>query len=134
MSTKIIINKNQSIDAQFGFGKVLEKGRIDTPLLISSYKDHLKKMRIYFSESFNHDKISINEDAINFNEISAKNIVFAEEFGLNRNPFFKDLSLNGTKGGLLIIEAPELKIDFVLKSSIFLIPLRGDRIHCWSHI
>jgi len=62
---------------------------------------------------------------LNYNGISAKNIVFAEGFGIKQNPFFQHLPLNGTKGELLLINAPKLKINYVLKSSVFLIPVGG---------
>jgi glycine/D-amino acid oxidase-like deaminating enzyme len=52
--------------------------------------------------------------------------VFAEGFGIKRNPFFKHLPLNGTKGEMLTIKAPELKMDFILKSSVFIVPLGND--------
>jgi len=61
-----------------------------------------------------------------YKNYKATHIVFAEGFGLKQNPFFNYLPLDGTKGELLTIHAPELKIDFVLKSSVFLIPLGND--------
>jgi len=61
-----------------------------------------------------------------YNNYEAKQIVFAEGFGITKNPFFNYLPLKPTKGELLTIHAPDLKIDFVLKSSVFLIPLEND--------
>ena len=126
LSTNLIKNTNSHIDADFGFGEVLETGRIDTPLLIKSYRENLKKKDLLISESFNYNNLKHAEGYLNYNAITSKKLVFAEGFGVRKNPFFKDLPLNGTKGELLIIHAPEIKIDFVLKSSVFLIPLGDD--------
>ena len=45
---------------------------------------------------------------------------------MKKNPFFNKLPLNGTKGELLTIHAPELKLDDIIKSAIFILPLGDD--------
>ena len=126
LSTSIIKNSNTSIDAEFGFGEVLETGRIDTPKLIQSYRQELKNESLLVSESFKYRELDHNNDFIIYKTYKAENIVFSEGYGINDNPFFNHLPLKGTKGELLIIRAPKLKIDFVLKSSVFIIPLGQD--------
>ena len=126
LSTSIIKNSNAFIDAEFGFGEVLETGRIDTPLLIQSYRQDLNSKSLLVSEAFNYSTLDHNNELITYNSIEAKNIVFAEGYGISKNPFFNYLPLKGTKGELLIIHAPKLKIDFVLKSSVFVIPIGED--------
>ena len=126
LSTSIIKNSNSFIDAEFGFGEVLETGRIDTPLLIQSYRQDLNSKSLLVSEAFNYSALDHNNALITYNSIEARNIVFAEGYGISKNPFFNYLPLKGTKGELLIIHAPKLKIDFVLKSSVFVIPIGAD--------
>ena len=126
LSTNIIKNKNDFIDASFGFGEVLQTGRIDVKCLIDAYKKHLLKHDLFFEEAFNYNAIEILEDGIQYKNIKAKHIVFSEGFGVVKNPFFNTLPLVPTKGELLIIKAPDLKIDFVLKAGVFLIPLQDD--------
>jgi len=119
--------ENKSIKSDFGFGKVLHTGRIDTKALITSFKKVLHDNNQLVETSFNYDAIQFNQDNITYNNIDVKHIVFAEGFGLKKNPFFKHLPLKETKGELLIIYAPKLNIDFVLKSSVFLIPLAAHK-------
>lgn len=127
MSTKIIHNTNPHIKADFGFGEVLHTGRIDTTKLINAYTQDLTKKGVFSSETFHYTNLVFQETAVQYNGITAKNIVFSEGFGLKHNPFFKHLPLTGTKGELLIIYAPALKLTAVLKSSAFLIPLGNDQ-------
>jgi glycine oxidase len=126
LSTKFIANDNQYIEAAFGFGEVLETGRIDTNKLVIDFKQYSQDNDQFIEESFKHDALSDLEGAIRYGKIHASHIVFAEGFGIKQNPFFNHLPLNGTKGELLIIHAPDLKIEYVLKSSVFLIPLGED--------
>jgi len=111
--------QNASIKSDFGFGKVLQTGRIDTIVLINAFKNKLRNSNQLIETSFNYEAVEINQDIVVYNDIEANQIVFAEGFGLKQNPFFKDLPLKGTKGELLTIHAPQLNIDFVLKSGAF---------------
>lgn len=127
LSTNLIKNKNDAINAPFGFGEVLHTGRIDVKCLIDSYKKHLLERQVLLTESFDYDAIKVLANSAEYKNIKSNHIVFAEGFGVVRNPFFKQLPLVPTKGELLIIESPELQINFVLKSGVFLIPLENSQ-------
>jgi len=126
LSSKLIKEIHPYVKSDFGFGKVLETGRIDTGLLIKNYRKHLNNTETLLKENFNYKKLQLESEFVIYKNYKATHIVFAEGFGLKQNPFFNYLPLDGTKGELLTIHAPELKIDFVLKSSVFLIPLGND--------
>lgn len=126
LSPKIIKNDNKSIDAPYGYGEVLETGRIDVKILIEAYKAYLLSYDLFVESVFEYDDLKIEADTIKYGDIIAKHVVFAEGFGVKRNPFFKDLPLVPAKGELLTIYAPNLKIDYVLKAGVFLIPLGDD--------
>ena len=126
LSTKIHDNDNENVEAAFGLGEVLDTGRIDTKLLVEVYRAFLKKNQKLKEELFSYNDLQLNENYLSYNEIRAKHIVFAEGFGLKQNPYFKELPLTGVKGELITIHAPDLKINFVLKSSVFIIPIGND--------
>ncbi|MGA0155429.1 MAG: NAD(P)/FAD-dependent oxidoreductase, partial [Flavobacteriaceae bacterium] len=63
-----------------------------------------------------------------YQQFEADRVIFAEGFGLKQNPFFNFLPLQGSKGELLTIYAPELDLQPVLKSTVFIIPL-GDHYY-----
>ncbi len=126
LSTKIVKNTNVSIDAPFGFGEVLHTGRIDTNVLIDSYRLFLEDNNRLYKELFKYEDLIIDRQEIKYNTISASHIVFSEGFGILKNPYFKNLPLSGTKGEILTIKAPDLKLDYILKSSAFLVPLGDD--------
>lgn len=126
LSTKIITNKNNAVNADFGFGRVLHTGRIDVNKLVTSYKAFLDTKGVLIQEAFDYDALNIEDEELNYKNNSANHIVFSEGFGVTKNPFFKNLPLKPTKGEVLTIHAPELKIDFVLKGPVFIIPLGND--------
>ncbi|MCB0381946.1 MAG: FAD-dependent oxidoreductase [Psychroserpens sp.] len=126
LSTTLIKNNNVSIHAQFGFGEVLHTGRIHTSQLIKSYQAYLQSQNRLYKEEFHHNQLEVQENSFSYKTISSTYIVFAEGFGLKHNPFFNHLPLNGTKGEMLTIKAPDLKMNFILKSSVFIVPLGND--------
>ncbi|WP_420320410.1 NAD(P)/FAD-dependent oxidoreductase [Flagellimonas sp.] len=126
LSTDIRKNHNPTIDAPFGFGEVKYTGRIDTKTLLTSYAKFLAQKECLIAESFSFDDFAASADHISYKSIKAKQIVFCEGYGLKNNPFFGYLPLNGTKGELLIIKAPDYQETNVIKSAVFTIPLRED--------
>ncbi|MEJ1223301.1 NAD(P)/FAD-dependent oxidoreductase [Sediminicola sp. 1XM1-17] len=126
LSTKIIANKNSAIDAPFGYGKVLYTGRIATKKLLATYKNYLIEKDMLLQETCQFNQLNIGQEQVTYKGITAKHVVFATGYGQSANPFFSYLPLNGTKGELLTIKAPDLKEENVIKSSVFIIPLGND--------
>jgi glycine oxidase len=119
-------SKFQNIDSPFGFGKVLQTGFVNTSLLLESYTAFLKIHNLLVEEDFDYQAIEFYEGYLKYQNIKAKHIVFAEGFGMHSNPFFKHLPLDGTKGEVLLIKAPNLVLDAILNSSLYLVPLGND--------
>ncbi|OEJ99212.1 FAD-dependent oxidoreductase [Flavivirga aquatica] len=126
LSTDIIKNNNNAIDASFGFGKVMHTGRIDVKTMIDAYKADLLEKELLFEEPFDYDKLKTEAKSIHYKNIISTNIIFAEGYGIKDNPYFNYLPLIPAKGELVTIHAPDLKIYYVLKAGVFLIPLDND--------
>ena len=126
LSTDLITKKIDHIPAEYGFGEVLHSGYVDTSLLVNLYQNLLIENKSYFEDDFDHQDLIIHEDYLEYKNIKAKNIIFAEGFGMLLNPFFNELPLDGTKGELLIIKAPQLNFKEIIKSAIFVVPLGND--------
>ena len=126
LSTQLVKNTNPEIEASFGFGEVLHAGRVDTETLIIGYKHFLRQNDSLQEVTFQYDKIQFEVDSIQYKSIKTKQIVFAEGFGVKQNPYFQHIPLTGSKGEIITIKAPSLKIDYAIKSSVFVIPLGDD--------
>ena len=126
LNPNLVNIKYQNIDAPFHYGLVNETGYLDINTLILSYSNYLKQINAFSEDTFDYNAIQFFDNHISYKVIEAKHIIFAEGFGLHSNPFFNDLPLDGTKGELLIIRAPNLKLDVVIKSSVFMLPIGND--------
>lgn len=126
LSTDLILKKYTSIDSPFGYGEVLHTGYVDTALLLSSYRAYLFNNQLFIEDSFDYNALKLTKSGIQYKEIKAKHIIFAEGFGMHANPYFKNLPLDGTKGELFIIKAPLLNLDVIVNTSVFILPLGND--------
>ncbi|MFV8268397.1 NAD(P)/FAD-dependent oxidoreductase [Flavobacterium sp. GT2N3] len=126
LSTTLISKKYVGIDSPYGYGEVLQTGYVDTALLLNKYRDYLKNNNWFQKESFDYSALQTVSDGIRYKDIHAKHIIFAEGFGMHANPYFNSLPLDGTKGELFIIKAPELDLDVIVNTSVFILPLGND--------
>jgi len=122
---EIVPNGNPMLEAPLGFGKVLHTGKVDTRLLVDAYAAHLEAKGLLFREKFEHSALKFHADHLEYRSLRAKQLVLACGFGLKTDPFFNYLPLNGTKGEMLLIQAPRYQEKKVIKASVFTIP-RGD--------
>lgn len=125
MRPKLNFKTYHGIPSEYGFGELEGTGRIDVNRLLEDYTQLLLKEGSLVNQSFDYTKLNIDE-AFSYGEFKAKKVICCEGYGIKKNPYFKELPLTGSKGELLVIKAPDLKMDFVLKGSVFVMPLKGD--------
>lgn len=123
LSTTIVHKNYNGIDAPFGYGEVLHTGYVDTKALLIHYHAYLERLNSFTLATFDYTALQTFDNHIEYEEIKAKHIVFAEGFGMHSNPFFNYLPLDGTKGELFIIRAADLDLDVIINTSIFILPL-----------
>ena len=126
LSTNIIHGQYPCLPSPYGFGEVLGTGFVDTVALIDRYKKFLTDSELLVEEAFNYSALSVQENHVSYQGITARHIVFAEGFGIYKNPYFNNLPLAGTKGELLLIKTPDLKLDVAVNAGIFILPVGDD--------
>ena len=133
LEPKIIPNNYPHINAPFGFGKVNSTGKIDTIALIEKYKKYLQLENKYQNNTFNYSLLTFKNQQVIYNNVVSKKIVFCEGSSVNKNPFFPKVAQHSkaailipNKGEYLTIKSNDLKLDAMLKSSLFIIPLGND--------
>ena len=121
--SELIKNDNENVNAPFGFGKVRDTGRIQPDKLLGLYAEELRLNEALLMEVFEYKLLKESTTGIEYKSIRAKKIVFAEGIAARKNPYFPKKLLIGNKGEYIIIKAPGLDSDVILKGSLFIIPL-----------
>lgn len=126
LSSKILANKNPHVKADYGFGEMRQTGYLDTNMFLDVYRSYLKESHLLLEESFDFSQLLVSDGGCVYKELSCNRIIFAEGFSLSNNPYFGYLPLDGAKGELLLIKAPGLQVESLLKSDIFVLPVGND--------
>lgn len=126
MHPELVKVESNHVVSPYQAGRVRHTGRIKVRELVSTYREYLKENGQLIEETFRHDRIITWETHIDYKNHTTGKIIFCEGNGLKNNPFFNKLPLNGTKGELLTIHAPDLKLDDIIKSAVFVLPLGND--------
>ncbi|WCM41614.1 FAD-dependent oxidoreductase [Flavobacterium sp. CBA20B-1] len=114
------------IDSPFLFGEVYNTGFLNVGPFINAYQRFLKTHELFLEEEFIYEDVYMESERIIYKNVEAKHLIFAEGFSMHNNPFFNFLPLDGTKGELLYVRIPNLKLQNIVKSNIFIIPLGDD--------
>lgn len=126
LSTEYIKNTNPSVYAPFGFGKVLGTAQIHTSELLAAYREYLRKENALISETVQYPAIKINNDKVIYKNYLVKKVIFSEGVKSVENPFFPENILIGNKGEFIIIKAPNLHVDVLLKGPVYVVPMGND--------
>lgn len=124
-----IINENNPLQQKLHFDSVAEvnmAGWLDISTFLNLYREKLIRENKYIEEAFENEKLIIKNDQINYNNISAKQIVFCDGTNISNNPWFSYVPFKPTKGEILTIHSSTLKTDAIINKNAFLLPMGND--------
>ncbi|MDC6405342.1 MULTISPECIES: NAD(P)/FAD-dependent oxidoreductase [Maribacter] len=127
LSSQLLRNTNPALNAPYDFGVLNGAYRLRTEEFLTAYQIKILASDQFSLETFDYSKLQIRLEHLEYKGVKAKNLVFAEGFGVTKNPFFNYLPVQGSKGEYLIIESKELSEKNAVKSSVFVIPLGNNR-------
>ncbi len=127
LSTSLIHDTFTGIESPFSYGEVLHTGYVDTTEFLSKFRLYLSELGLYQEQEFEYNLMELKANGVFYKGIEARHVIFAEGYGLHANPYFNSLPFDGTKGELFIIEAPGLKLDVIVNTSVFILPLGQNR-------
>jgi len=125
---EIIINENSSIDGPMGFGEVKGGFALKPAHLLQQYAHFLSAEDELIEDTFDYASLHYSEEKIQYKDIEAKHIVFAEGAAAVHNPYFPKELLRPNKGEYVIFKSEELQLFSVLKGPVMIIPL-GDHLY-----
>ena len=126
LSSELFRQKFKSIQSPFDYVEVVHTGYVNTSVMLQQFQEFLSSNNLLLKQSFDFEKLLLNDHFLSYNDIKAKHIIFAEGFGLHSNKYFNNLPLDGTKGEILVIKAPNLNLNCIINSSIYIVPLGNN--------
>lgn len=114
----------------FYVGELKQTGRVNLPILLSAFHEYLKKEEAFIDESFDYNLLKKEERTGHkweYKSFQANRVIFCEGAHYINNPHFTWLPLKPAKGDVIIIHAPELNLNYILKKNIFILPIGKDQ-------
>ena len=127
LNSNFVTSNIPNINTTYHYGHVYNSGFVRVDVLLDAYEAFLKAKDIICFDVFDYTQLEVMDSYVSYKGINAKQIIFAEGFGMHHNPFFKGLPLDGTKGEVLTIKAPQLSLNVIVKAGIFIMPI-GDHL------
>lgn len=124
LDAKVQKQINDHIHSPYGIGKVQGGYQLQPKVLLQNFKKNIEAQHLR-KEPFDHTQLESTSEGVEYKNIKAKKIVFAEGARLNENPLTK-VSILPKKGEYITVRIPNLDLNMALKAGYFIIPLGND--------
>lgn len=110
----------------FGAGEIQPCYLVNLPLLLPVYRKQLEQQGQLRTELFEIKQLTLSEDAVSYQDITAAKIIFCDGTAGNNNPYFKNLPFAPNKGEILLVQIPGLSSTNIYKKGINLVPWKEE--------
>jgi len=100
--------------------------------LMDGWRAFLIQKDRFIEALFDHSQLEILPNNIRYKDIEAQKVIFCEGWGVQHNPWFKDLPFNAAKGEALVVKIEGLLPDEVYLKGVFLVPLGNNLYYIGS--
>lgn len=97
--------------------------KINMPILIEKFTQYFETKKCLLRQKIEYQKLQINTDSVQYENIKAKHIIFCEGFATIHNPYFNYLPFVLSKGEVLTFKAEKLKLNAILGANTHIAPL-----------
>jgi len=116
----------QYFNYDFGYGEIDPSYAVNLAGILPAWRTRLKNNSQLIEEDFSLDNLIINENNINYNDITATKIIFCDGAACANNPYFKNLPFAANKGQALIIRNTEIPKNNIFKKGLTIVPGKDD--------
>ncbi len=117
----------------FGMGEIVGAAQVDLPKLTNVFCQYFLEQGCLQQAAFDYDQLIVQGEGIEYGEYTARRLIFCEGVGGTQNPFFNHLPFEPAKGEVLIVRAPDLQSENIIKSKAMIAPLGNDLYWCGSN-
>jgi glycine oxidase len=112
------------LKAPFGGGVIKTSSYIDLPKFLNQTRDYFISQDSFLKHAFDFDELSLTEKK--YQDITFDKIVFCEGHMGTKNPIFKDLPFNLTKGEMIEFKQDSLSLDRIVNKNGFVLPTKQN--------
>jgi glycine/D-amino acid oxidase-like deaminating enzyme len=111
------------INNPFGGISTNFSGYLDVKTFIQAVQNKLKDSGAFLNETLAYDDLIFEKEFVQYKDVRAKKIIFAEGYHNRENPYFKWVPVQGMKGDVLTLDIEDYPLQDVVNKHFFIIPL-----------
>jgi glycine/D-amino acid oxidase-like deaminating enzyme len=108
-----------------GFGIIAPAYQVDLQSMLDGWRALLKKSGRLIEEKFDHQQLQLEKGLVQYKEVLAEKIIFADGIAAGNAGFFQLLPFALNKGEALILKINDLPADHIYKKGNTITPWRG---------
>jgi glycine oxidase len=112
-----------NVNKFYAYAETRKGVQVNLPLLVETMRTYFIDNQLLVNEKFSFDALRIEANGVNYKNIKAKKIIFAEGAVGAANPYFNWLPFNLDKGELLLVRIPDVNFTGIFKHKISIVPL-----------
>lgn len=124
--------ENAPIADEYGGLFIHHSGYVETNPLLDCLQDYFQSEGLLCNAKFNHEELKVQADYVQWRDINAQRIIFAEGFRILENPWFADFSFQPNKGQILTLASGRRFPSHPINRSKWIIPLPDGTAWCGS--
>lgn len=121
---------NPAVIAPLGAQVVKGSAWLDCNKFLDAVCDYLKTENSFVQDTIDHSELIISDKIVIWKNYAADNIINCTGHAASSDPFFHHLKWNLSKGELIVIHAPDLKLHNIIHKGIKIIPLENENYLC----
>ena len=102
-------------------------GWMDLPRFLDFFRVNWSNQGILLTDTFDPTSLQLTEEFVQFNQVSARSIIFCEGEQARKNPLWSWLPFDPVKGEILTIRVPGLPQQHIIFHGLFLVPIGNER-------
>ena len=116
-------NWGNHFNFSYGYGKVSPSFTVHLISLLDTYRKQLLNKQLLREEKFLLSELIVKEDCVQYQNITASQIIFCDGNETYNNPYFNKLPFAPNKGEALVVKINDLSASHIYKKGLMLIPL-----------
>jgi len=110
---------------ELGYGIVAPAYQVDLQNMLDGWRAFLQQQSVLIEANFDHAKLQLSTDGVQYEDIKASHIIFADGIDAASNGYFQLLPFAANKGEALIVKIDGLPNNHIYKKGSTITPWRG---------
>lgn len=107
-------NSFSDLNDSFGSYFINRSAWVECPVLMKAFKSFFEGKKVLIESPFSYETLKLDGECLEYENLSARKIIFCEGWRVRENPFFKWLPMRPAKGEVLTLKSNAILPDHIL--------------------